>query len=922
MPETIHKDQNMLIWVRLGGLSIFFAFTFLLSTPSFCGPNVPDGAQNFSDPVTSLPLNDLTSLYGIKSYYNPKYYSILSPALADSLSKGGVIQGLYQLGEKKPVEKGPDAVNKYFLSDPVVGLIRQLFWAIPGDYDTLLTQRILHNFAAYLKPSTVGKLMEATLVQNSEGNQADRKKRLIRLVQDDITPENWDTLGQGLANEMKKLGFSVPDHTLDSFFELQKRLEVEKSGLQLQLKGIENGKKPKIACESENSNPLGTETSDSLECVKLRARIDSLQEGISKLNENIDRYRVEPFIRQLLSALEYCQRPESIYSPYFPIQVLQVFILLKSKHYRQTLLEQWKHMPSLLSPLAKDLIEGRPEYSEARKKDFLSRTISVQQFDHLATRLVSVETESPDEMKKTLLELLSNPDDTLAALEYEHHHSKDKSPNVMNQSVNEVAFLVSKDGPTVSSTDCCEASFLNFFSYFRQNLDDPLLRDGQPRASIGDQTFLSFALENLNPKDSELRGIWKKSVSNLDGVTYYKSVTDNDGNKFRYDLEPSIDNFAAIAEHFLGIYSPAEAKQLKIEDRLNRVCNYFKCEYWFDRGASGTSNQIVFRRLDSKKNTRELGIDIQDRHCHAAYRNFPPTSSLYRNIFESLMKPQVGPITLAEAGPGLLATLAWNLDSNAKLAVSHFGVPHNGPYRTNGEGQEADAIGIILRRISNKRPSEEGPAPSEKVGAPQEVRKVPTQIERPATRVENAPIQAERPPFRVGKAPALFGSPPILIGKVPIKAERSPLRERKAPMKDERSASQLTQAPATRGPGPAQRPGFLPLIMGRPLSSTEAVLSVVRVIFQNRLIEYYPIGLKLLTRVPWDYHVMDVLQYTIGIPQGLEIPEYLVCDFVAFARHMEARGNSIYRGYSFFGTGKVMWPKYVKEMEKGCPAAQ
>jgi len=547
----------------------------------------------------NIQKDDVTSLYGIEPYYRDEFYHILSPALAHSFLTSGMFRYLYRRMDPDIPRSQLGPIGRLFRDDPVIHLIHRLFHMTPGDDHSLLLsvgrQRRAEDaptqLSFYLGPSTIGKLLEAILVHRTEDAQS-----LERIIREDILPPNtWEPIATLLTAELSGLGVSVTDGSWSGFLRLQKDLERQKSRMEAAAKKL------------DQPDP----------------RIVNLREGILILNRSLDPYKAAGFSADLSAALKACREPGTLYPSYFPVRILISFVLLKSRHYRQTLLDMWQHTPGLISSHAEGLIEGNPNFSESRKRAFLNRTIQRAEWEHEVDKLIKwifppVITAPVYESTVNLVRRASHPDDTLAL-----HRADNFWAPLLNQSAYPVSFKLGEKGQEIKSSDCCEAAFFNIF------LGNASLLDRWPKLDMMRKAWESPS--GVNPKDLDLRGRWKELLSNIPGASYYEQ-TEIDGKIFKYHLQPSVDNFLAVAEHLLDIQDDPTLPKPPRKHRLARFCSRWGCEIAifpdsepYDPDIPWTNVSLIFKRKAEKDLAGQpsLIVDIKSRHCYAHYENIP-----------------------------------------------------------------------------------------------------------------------------------------------------------------------------------------------------------------------------------------------------------------------------------------------------------
>lgn len=502
----------------------------------------------------SAPAHDATLFYGTDKYIAAYYRRQLSPALAEALLKSGTIRALYLLREP-PIGQGP-----------IPRLIRKLFYMVPGDPENLLVSRLETELSYRLTPSIVGKLIQRTLVQKESNPDI-----LVRMIEEQILPRDF---GKNLTQQLGEMGFDFKIESVDDAVEAVKGLSRRQAKL----------KKQGVSKEADS------EWGD-------------LQRPITLLSQQINAFKVKPLIEDFLAACRSDSQDSQMYGPWLPYQVLLAFLFLKSNDYRQTLLELWREIPGALTLdnpsirfMQEDLHTSEP---------FLNFSMTKKDYNEVRRQI-------GDEASSNVLD----DSDILAALQFEENANPHKKPVLFNQGVQAVTFKLGNSGTTVTSTDCCEASFLNFFIQFRDQLR---------KKSLARKDFMAFPLQDMSPSDPNVRADWKKFVSNLDGVTYLEEKI-VDGKPFRFDLAPRVENFIQIAETMAGL-APIEAPWTEKLFRLGYT-------YGFDFSTTSLDpNQdpqlpftIKFGRMDQRSSEgtskESLAITIDKNHCHARLEHY------------------------------------------------------------------------------------------------------------------------------------------------------------------------------------------------------------------------------------------------------------------------------------------------------------
>ncbi|MBF0209127.1 MAG: hypothetical protein HQK53_19890, partial [Oligoflexia bacterium] len=565
------------------------------------------------------------TLYLVDHIIKDEFINSLSPSIANSLLKSRTLINLYQQGET--LEEAPYMANLQstdkLIEDPLVKFIRSLFYMVPGDTKNLRVPSTTSIFSNHIRPSTLGIIYDQLLVKKSKNT-----KELIDRIHSDFFPpvrieEIKTELLRGNGERGCKL-FPIIDNKIKSatsfkdLIDLQKLIDHDRSILRngnnfhklrnlqkkreqltRELAECNQEKQPQaynefvkkledIFREIKNIEKILSNQNDLLE----KEKYDTLTGMLDQLNKSIDPFKAMGFVKQLMAALDYCQDKVIPYAKNLPYQILLSQALLRSNDHRKTLLEIGKYAPDILKqPEGSELTEGGPKFSKIKLQNFFVERInesrasleleqlqSVNSISNIETQINQIKISQTSQTRA--LEFLTHPDRTIPLLMFYQEELENTLPPLYNQNLDNTLFRIGGVGPEVASSDCCEATFFNFLTHFKNTAS------GHPKKELQELLDLSNAESS---KDPNFRKKLKELFSNRSSLAYYQKEVTADGKSWSYDLRPSLDNFLSLVESLWEGF-PTDPNLSRTE-RLQRICKMFGCRALVEPALEPAKNQ-------------------------------------------------------------------------------------------------------------------------------------------------------------------------------------------------------------------------------------------------------------------------------------------------------------------------------------------
>lgn len=587
-------------------------------------------------------------------YIQPQLATAMSPEIAYSLLQNNIIKNIALESDNDPEHVLYS--SKLLAENPLSKVVNHLFYIVPNEREKLLPPTRVGTFSERIQDSTAGIILDELLVKNgascskngstevaqTQPCESTISRTTARILDDFV--QNTEGLKQ-VQKCYPNINVSFHPHNPKEFKDLLAKFGAVKKAQHNLIQQTqsetekEQNLQEQLKCE--------TERHDEVKIKKLNQRITqilkkipsdfesikSCYETLKKFHENLETLKgldPAPFLHDLIQAV--ARADEFNYSKDLPFQMLMSRVLRQSKSYRQSLINVWRMTPSALNP---KLIQ----------KNALNEDLAAQ----FVTETKNNPSKELQKIREEANRIPGTPDQLSELLEVREQWYKKFAPDLFFQGIEKTEFSIAKNGPKVKSSDCCEATFFNFFTHFvpmkavkipaqegtTQKKEFPQY-DFSRLATRASEVFKKPVTINsdlqslmqpnpttqtwLDPKDSQIRKKIKEFTSDRAGLSYVQHKQDGH-KKWYYDMDASVDNFLKLNE---SAFDFPDSQGMNRKERLDRLCKVFDCiatiEPPEEPPATQKWNKVKIHLQQAKSpSVRQLfgrlTLNIQERHC-------------------------------------------------------------------------------------------------------------------------------------------------------------------------------------------------------------------------------------------------------------------------------------------------------------------
>lgn len=641
----------------------------------------------------ALEKTDQATLFEVDEYLIDPYAHLLSPSTALGLIHSDQLRILYEQGKQGNKNKASSLSKLKSLEvlkiKPMVKLVQALFHMVERD-PTLRISNRPEFFQNQMTDSNIGLIIRSLLIEKIDFENKNQRDALPSRIAAKIHAEFFppiqiqqlkEKLRTQLRNGMEKLKnlrqpysihFDNLQKTLDSaitFEDLRKVFSLADSILKADLekkdkytsayreihkekgllKKLREAQAVKSACDPDLRPTKFLEVTREIEKLSSALNLISLKFLENEQNSKRQEYQIlsdlmdtwkeegEPFfarhlVKVIVDAAQACRNTDLLkrandcpQGEEFVYRTLIAHALLKSKDYRKSLFDIWKHMPEIIRPIFTQEVQlGTLKFQP--NSQILEKLVSD---DH---SIISKVTGNP------------RPDVYLPLVKFQFDKLEHNRPPLFNQNLNNTDFEIANGSQKISSADCCEATFLNFFTHFKSN-DYPLNHQiGELLDSV--KSDKSESSNWINPKDPLIRTRIKEVFSNQPNVEYLQKV-EIQNQTWKYDLAPSVENFMSLVENWsIGLNVDSDMN-MDSNERLNRIAKAYGIEIQADpyfapkSGPPWTEVKLTFIRDGEPL----LKFELQKDHC-MAFRPQTTTSESDTKFFNKLTNQMIDDLSI------------------------------------------------------------------------------------------------------------------------------------------------------------------------------------------------------------------------------------------------------------------------------------